>query len=120
MRIFKNNWFNRFAKKEGIADTELLKIVTKLENGQFYADLGGGVYKIRIGDEKSGDYRIIVIFKSNFRSFFVYSFPKSDNGNISKSELQGFKNQAKERLSLTEEQIQAWLKNRTLIEVKQE
>ena len=120
MRIFKNTWFNRFADKEGISDNELKRIVTKLENGQFYADLGGGVYKMRVGDNKFGDYRIIVIFKSNFRTFFVYSFPKSDKGNISKSELQGFKNQAKERLSLTEEQIEIWLKNRTLIEVKQE
>jgi len=41
VRIFKNKWFHRFAKKEGITDSELKEVVKQLENGQFYADLGG-------------------------------------------------------------------------------
>ena len=34
MRIFKNTWFTRFAKKEGIKDTELCETVSQLEAGQ--------------------------------------------------------------------------------------
>jgi len=41
VRIFKTKWFNRFASKEGITDSELKEAVKQLENGQFYADLGG-------------------------------------------------------------------------------
>jgi len=75
VRIFKNTWFNRFASKEGIVDDELREAVNQLEAGQTDADLGGGVYKIRIarpGEGKSGGYRVIVFFKSEERTFFVY------------------------------------------------
>ena len=120
MRIFKNTWFHRFADKEGITDSELKEIVNQLEEGQFDADLGGGVYKMRVarsGEGKSGGYRVIVIFKSEFRTFFVYGFPKSRMDNIGQDESKAFKIQAKERFSLTDEQIDAWLKNRSLIEI---
>ena len=120
MRVFKNTWFNRFAKKEGITDEELREAVNQLETGQADADLGGGVYKVRIarpGEGKSGGYRVIVFFKSEERTFFVYGFAKSDRANIDKGELQVFKEDAKEQLILTDEQIKAWLKNRTLIEI---
>ena len=120
MRIFKNKWFHRFAGKEDITDNDLKEIVKQLENGQYYADLGGSVYKIELarkGEGKHGSYRTIVVFKSEFRTFFIYGFPKSKRENIDDEELKGFKKQARERLSLTEEQINAWLKTRTLIEV---
>jgi hypothetical protein len=120
VRIFKNTWFSRFAKKENISDNELREITKQLENGQADADLGGGVYKMRfarLSEGKSGGYRIIVFFKNEFRAIFVYSFAKSDRGNIDQGELQAFKKDAKDQLSLTDEQIEKWLKNKTLIEV---
>ena len=67
VRIFKYKWFHRFANKEGITDNELREIVKQLEKGQFYADLGGGVYKMQLArsnEGKSGGYRVIVVFKS--------------------------------------------------------
>ena len=120
MRLFKNAWFTRFAKKEGISDTELREPVYKLEAGQADADLGGGVYKVRVarsGEGKSGGYRVIVFFKSEKRTFFVYGFAKSDRGNIDSGELQIFKDNAKDQFAMTDEQIEAWLRNRTLIEI---
>jgi len=42
VRILKYKWFQRFMDKEGITDNELMEMVKQLENGQFYADLGGG------------------------------------------------------------------------------
>jgi hypothetical protein len=42
VRTFKNRWFTRFARKEGIADVELRAVVNQLEAGQWDADLGGG------------------------------------------------------------------------------
>ena len=120
MRIFKNTWFTRFANKEGITDTELRETVNRLEAGQAYADLGGGVYKVRVarpGEGKSGGYRVIVFFKSEERTFFVYGFAKSDRANIDRGELQIFKDDAKDQLAMTDEQIKAWLRNKTLIEI---
>ncbi len=123
MRIFKNKWFHRFANKEGITDSELKEVVKRLENGQFYADLGSGVYKMELarkGEGKHGGYRSIVMFKSEFRSFFVYCFPNSKKDNIEDDDLRYYKKQAKERFSLTDEQINEWLKNHSLIEIVQE
>ena len=72
VRIFKNAWFSRFARKEGIGDDELRDIVDELEAGQADADLGGDVYKQRLarpGEGKSGGYRVIVFFRSEERTF---------------------------------------------------
>jgi hypothetical protein len=120
VRIFKYPRFDRFAGKEGITDDELRDIVDQLEEGQADADLGGGVFKVRLarpGEGKSGGYRVIVYFKNEFRTFFVYGFQKSDRGNINKRELKGFKVDAKEDFALTEDQIKSWLKRGTLIEI---
>ena len=116
----KNKWFSRFADKEGITDDELKEAAARLEAGQTEADLGGGVYKIRVarpGEGKAGGYRVIVFFRSEERTFFVYGFAKSARGNIEKGELRAFKSDAKDQLALTDKQIEAWLKNKTLIEV---
>jgi hypothetical protein len=120
VRVFKNTWFNRFTRKEGISDKELRDIVNQLEAGQADADLGGDVYKVRLsrsGEGKSGGYRVIVFFKSEYRTFFIYGFAKSDKGNIDRKELQGFKNRAKDSFALTDEQIRDRIRKGTLIEV---
>ena len=57
VRIFKYQRFSRFAGKEGITVIELREIVNRLEKGQADADLGAGVYKVRVarpGEGKSG------------------------------------------------------------------
>ena len=120
MRVFKNTWFYRFASKEGITDNELREVVKQLETGQADADLGGGVYKMRVarpGEGKSGGYRVIVFFRSEERTFFVYGFAKSGIDNIDQGELKIFKRRAKTAFTLTEEHIEEKIKNRTLIEV---
>jgi hypothetical protein len=119
VRIFKNTWFTRFAGKEGITDDELKEAVNRLEAGQA-VDLGGGVYKVRVarpGEGKSGGYRVIVFFRSEERTFFVYGFAKSDMGNIDQRDLKTFKNRSKDAFSLTEKQIDDRLEDRTLIEI---
>ena len=93
---------------------------SRLEAGQADANLGGGVYKVRIarsGSGKSGGYRVIVLLKSGERAFFVYGFAKSDRDNIDDGELRAFKTGARVNFSLTDEQIADRLRKRTLIEV---
>jgi hypothetical protein len=121
--VFKYPRFSHFADKEGITDNELLEIVNQLDEDQADANLGGDVYKVRVarqGEGKSGGYRVIVYFRNEFRTFFVYDFPKSDRENISGKELKAFKEGAKKRFSLTEEQIEERLRNRIFIEITEE
>ncbi|MDR0683629.1 MAG: type II toxin-antitoxin system RelE/ParE family toxin [Spirochaetaceae bacterium] len=58
------------------------------------------------GGGKSGGYRVIVYFKSEYRSFFVYGYAKSDMGNIRPTDLRGFKEAAKIDLGLTEVELE--------------
>jgi len=123
VRVFKYTRFSRFASKEGITDHELLEVVDQLEAEQADANLGGDVYKVRIarqGEGKSGGYRVIVYFRNEFRTFFSYGFSKNDRGNISSKELKRFKEDAKSRLSYTDEQIRELVQNGTLIEIIEE
>ncbi|MCL1812086.1 MAG: type II toxin-antitoxin system RelE/ParE family toxin [Treponema sp.] len=122
MRIFKTTWFTRFAGKEGILDSELRDMVNRLEAGQADADLGGGVYKLRVartGDGKRGGYRVIVFFKSGDRTFYVYGFTKSNRGNISNKELKAFKESAKEYFSITTAQLKERIEHGQLIELQE-
>jgi hypothetical protein len=123
VRGFKYPRFSRFAGKEGITDKELLEIVDQLERDQADANLGGDVYKVRVarqGEGKSSGHRVIVYFRNEFRTFFVYGFSKSDVDNISRKDLKAFKEDAKKRFSLTDEQIEERLRNRILIEITKE
>ena len=108
MRIFKNAWFWRFARKERISADALWDAVERAEKGQIDADLGSGVIKQRIarpGEGKSKGYRSIVLFRKGERSFFVYAFPKSELGNIREDEEEQFKKMAKHVLVLTDAQL---------------
>jgi hypothetical protein len=123
VRVFKYPRFSRFADKEGITDNELLEMVEQLEAKQADANLGGDVYKVRVarqGEGKSGGHRVIVYFRNEFRTFFVYGFSKSDMDNISEKELKRFKLDAKKRFLLTDEQVEAYMKNRIFIEITEE
>ena len=121
MRIFKNKWFVRFAKKEGIDDQKLCEAVQAAEQGSIDADLGGGVIKQRVarpGEGKSGGYRTIILYRKADLAFFVYGFPKSGRDNITRQELQGFKSLAKSMLDMTEAEIGKQIKAGYLERVK--
>jgi len=123
VRVFKNTWFNRFADKEGITDIELLETVNKLEAEQPDADLGGGVYKVRLsrpGEGKSGGYRVIVFFKSGELTFYQYGYSKTDRDNIDQKELRLYKKMAKTKLNMTEKELTDAINARELIEIKEE
>lgn len=120
MKVFKNSWFGRFARKEKISADALWDAVERAENGQIDADLGGGVIKQRIarpGEGKSKGYRSIVIFRKGELSFFVYGFSKSELGNIREDEEEQFKKMARHVLSLTEAQLNELVANGQFEEV---
>ncbi len=109
MRVFKNAWFERFARKEKISAEALWEAIERAEQGQIDADLGGDVIKQRIarpGGGKSKGYRSIVLYRKDDKAFFVFGFPKSEQDNIREDEEVQFKKMAKQVLALTDEQLQ--------------
>ncbi|MCH8311413.1 MAG: type II toxin-antitoxin system RelE/ParE family toxin [Nitrospinae bacterium] len=121
MRIFKNAWFRRLARRQKISDKALGEAVARAGKGLIDADLGGNVIKQRIarpGQGKSGGYRTILIFKNRDKAFFVYGFAKSERKNIDQRETDMFKKAAKKLLALSDEQIQSLIENGGLTEVK--
>ncbi len=55
VRIFKNTWFERYARKQRITDSALIDAVRRAERGQIDADLGGGVIKQRVARAGQGE-----------------------------------------------------------------
>lgn len=120
MKVYKNAWFGRFARKENISAEMLWDVVERAESGQIDADLGGGVVKQRIarpGAGKSAGYRSIVLFRKGEKAYFVFGFPKSELGNISKSDLEQFKKMAKHVFALTHKQFEQLIANGQFEEV---
>jgi hypothetical protein len=121
LKSFKNKWFSRFARKEGIEDADLCDAITAAERGLIDADLGGGVIKQRIArpnEGKSGGFRSIVLFRSGDKAFFVYGFPKSARDDIRKHELAGFKALADEMFGYDQAALSKALRSGAIVEVK--
>ena len=94
MRIFKNKWFTRYARRENIDDASICLAVARINQNAVDANLGGGVIKQRLarpGDGKSGGFRVIILFKVGDLAFFVYGFAKSERGNIGADEFKAIK-----------------------------
>lgn len=108
MRIYKSAAFERFARKQNIADEAVKEAIERAERGLIDADLGGGVIKQRIarpGQGKSGGYRVIILYRQEHRSFLIYGFAKSDRDNIEDNELATYRLSAQQVLNLTEEHL---------------
>ncbi|HFC7289474.1 TPA: type II toxin-antitoxin system RelE/ParE family toxin [Neisseria meningitidis] len=121
MRIFKNQWIMKFAKKHKISDSELLEAVERADNGLIDADLGGGVIKQRIarqGQGRSGGYRSLIFFRYGERAFFMTAFAKNDRENITDKELAELKKAAAIILAMTETDIEQAKSNGTFTEIQ--
>ena len=120
MRIFKNAWFDRFARRQKIQDATLREAVHRAERGLLDADLGGGVIKQRVarpGQGLSGGYRTLILYRQAHRAFFVYGFAKSQQANISSEEAAAFKKAARHVLELTDQQLATLIQNGQFSEV---
>jgi len=121
LKVFKNAWFGRFARKRRITAEMLWDAVDRAEKGLIDADLGGGVIKQRIartGEGKSKGYRSIVLYQKGDKAFFVYGFAKSETDNIRRDEEEQFKKAAKQILGLSDDQIDELIENGKFEEVK--
>lgn len=120
MAVYKTLWFDRWARKEGLAASSLCAAVQEMAHGLFDANLGGGLVKKRIrrpGQGKSGGYRTLVATNKGNRWVFVFGFPKNERSNIDKDETEALKRLAAHLLSLTPQAIAKAQSAGELIEV---
>ena len=59
MRIFKNKWFAKFAKKEGISDEKLIQAIGEVDSESVDADYGGGVSNKGLQDWRKENRAVI-------------------------------------------------------------
>ena len=69
---------------------------------------------------KSGGYRTIIFFRWGERAVFAYGFAKSGRANIDDDEEKQFKEAARHVLQLTDNQIEALVKNGDFVEARYE
>lgn len=120
MRIFKYRTFNKWAKKQNLTNKALIEAVSEIESGLVDADLGGFVYKKRIGLQGQGKrsaLRTILIMKINDKVIFVHGFSKGEKDNISKQELEGFKVMAKAILNMDDKQLKTLIEKNKLTQI---
>ena len=123
MRIFKTKVFSRFAKKEQISDTALLKAVERAEKGLIDADLGRHIIKQRIGRDgqgRSSGYRVIIAVRLKKRYVFITGFAKNEKDNLSDNELETTQDVASGWLNADANQIKLALIEGELKEIKHE
>ena len=120
MRVFKTKWFARFARREGIADSQLVRAVREIEKGLIDADYGGGLIKKRVardGGGKSGGYRSLIAYRSEENCVFMFCFAKSDKGNLNINEVVQYKSASEIYLGFSDIGIAVALKKGELVEV---
>ena len=100
-RVFKTAWFSKAAMKAHIPDFELCLAIRQVMLGQA-DDLGGGVFKKRLGKNL---YRSIVIARGGRYWVYEYLFAKKDRDNIEDDDLARFRKIAKAYETLTEQQV---------------
>lgn len=72
----------------------------------------------RVGQGKSGGFRVFILYKRGVRAFFVHGFAKSERANITQDELTALKELASAMLGFTETEIAKAVASGPLIEVR--
>ncbi|HOM14153.1 MAG TPA: type II toxin-antitoxin system RelE/ParE family toxin [Rubrivivax sp.] len=120
MAVYKTKWFDRWARKEGLADASLCAAVYEMVSGLIDTDLGGGLVKKRVarpGQGKSGGFRTLVATNKGNRWVFVFGFPKNERSNIDRDEAEALKKLAAHLLSLAPQAVGKAQRAGELIEV---
>ena len=123
VRVFKNKWFNRWARGEDVSDSVLFKAAEEILSGKVEADLGGYLFKKRLaqaGRGKRGGYRTIVGYRkpNSERIIFLYAFGKSEKANISEREEAALSLVAEAFIFATDKQVNELLSKGSIWEVK--
>jgi hypothetical protein len=112
-RCFKTKFFAKQARKAKITDKELCEILQELSEGKA-TDLGGGVFKKRLG---KNDYRSFIVAKSDRYWVLEFLFAKKDADSITYVALDGFRTLADTYATLKPSQLGELLRAGDLKEI---
>ncbi len=121
MRVFKLKAFVKAARRLGIRDAALQRVVEEIEAGKIDAALGGEVFKQRVarsGGGKSGGYRTIFVFRRTHRCVFVEAFAKNESANMTERALVAIRDAAAQFLAFDEDVVTALVESGAWTEVK--
>lgn len=107
-------------RKTSLTDEALCAAVLEMAGGLIDADLGGGLFKKRVGlpgKGKSGGIRTLVATNRGDRWFFLFGFEKSERGNITAKEAQALKLYTSDLLERTAEELAELVGRTTLVEI---
>ena len=97
-------------KKTALTDKALCDAVDEMQQGLIDADLGGNLYKKRVGIAnrgKRGGVRTLLATNLGNRWFFLFGFEKNEKANITLDEKDSLLFLTKELLQLSEELLNA-------------
>jgi hypothetical protein len=112
-RVFKTAWFRKAARKALIGDEELCVAIRQVMLGQA-ADLGGGVYKKRLGRNL---YRSIIIARGGRYWVYEYLFAKQNKANIDDDDLARLRSLAKAYELLADRDVDELIRNHEWMEI---
>ena len=103
-RVFKTRDYPRGMRKTGLSDDALCATVAEMAQGLVNADLGGGVFKKRVGisgrGKRAGARTLVASNREQGESLvFVFGFEKNDHANLSDEELEALKDLAAQLLA---------------------
>ena len=119
-RVFQTKSFRRWLRKTRLTEADLCNSVTEMVAGLIDADLGGHIFKKRVGIQgrgKSGGARVLVGTNLGSRWFFVFGFGKNERANIDDRELAALQKLAGVLLKLDADRIAIELESGTLTEI---
>jgi hypothetical protein len=119
-RILKTKHFARWMKKTELTDEALCFAIDEMEQGLIDADLGGNLYKKRVGlanRGKRGGARTLLATNLGNRWFFMFGFEKNDKANITKDERESLRQLATYLLTLNDDLLTVQLNMSELIEI---
>lgn len=119
-RAFKTRTFNRWLRKSGLSDRQLIAATAEMQRGLIDADLGGHVVKKRValpGQGKRGSTRTLVGTNYRDRWFFLFGFGKNERDNITANELVVLQEISKDLLALDDKQLEIAIENGELLEM---
>jgi len=119
-RVLKTRPFCRWTRKTELTDQSLCDAVVEMTQGLLDGNLGGSVFKKRVGLANKGkrsSARTIIATNQGSKWFFVFGCEKNDKSNISKHELEVLQDLAKDLLGINQTQIDEAVAKGTLEEI---
>jgi hypothetical protein len=120
LRVFKLKAFERFQRREQIADTMLVQAINRAAQGSIDAALGGGLIKQRVArpaQGRSSGYRTIIAYKSGQRAVFLFGFAKRERDNIGSDELAAWRRIGRIYLALDGQALRAAIEAGEITEI---